>query len=433
MSNQAAAGLLVFSLLLSGTFAAVIRSFGVGDEAGPLLMLVKSDGQGGMSVIRLGGLKGLLSRVQSNSGSTDELDGNEDLNYANSPQVVNFNDIGQIGINNGHITEHNYRYRNIDDIGQIGINGVTGRIKEYNYDPTDDIGEIGFNNGQITEHNWKHRDTDDIGQIGINGVTGRIKEYNYDPETANARLIGQIGLNTGQLTSNSILEPGQTDRQPSIGQIGLDLGKRTENNYVLPAGQSQEQQQALWSQLFGDEGSDEDVIGIYNGGRHCLGYHNGQCGIMNDPIQDIDQLGINNGQVYEFNFGKDGKIKITPEGGLKAPAASSGSSERDRRTETRRPDSNSDRRGEKDNRHGGGGGRPDEKEHSRPHRQRKEESKRKHGSRFDRDDKNKWSRGQGKDSRHRDDAERVADFLADIAEIGFNNGHITEYNYRRRQ
>ncbi|OQV20729.1 hypothetical protein BV898_05311 [Hypsibius exemplaris] len=229
------------------------------------------------------------------------------------------NDIDEIGFNNGQITEHNWRHRDTDGIVQIGMNGVTGRIGEYNYDPDHDIDQIGINNGQITEHNWRHRDTDDISQIGINGVTGRIKEYNYDPETVNARLIGQIGLNTGQLTSNSILEPGQTDRQPSIGQIGLDLGKRTENKYILP-GSSDELYDSVKGDLSRLDGR-RLSNGINNGGTRRLGEEKGQIGILYDPLEGIPQLAgiimdkkwtdqvgdigvisFNNGYITEYNY-----------------------------------------------------------------------------------------------------------------------------------
>ncbi|OQV13722.1 hypothetical protein BV898_12038 [Hypsibius exemplaris] len=79
-----------------------------------------------------------------------------------------------------------------NDIGQIGINN--GGITEYNYDPDvhADIGQIGINNGRITEYNYK-RYLRDIGTILVNGQRGHIKEYNYDGD------IDQIGINNGHI------------------------------------------------------------------------------------------------------------------------------------------------------------------------------------------------------------------------------------------
>ncbi|OWA55618.1 hypothetical protein BV898_20006 [Hypsibius exemplaris] len=119
MALKTTAGLIVLALFVSDTFAATLKGSDEGDEADPLLMLVKSNGDCRSSVIPLGSgfVNGLLSSIRT-SGSTDEFDGRDRHDYGNPDQTVTFttagNDIDQFGTKktNNRIIEHNTRHRN---------------------------------------------------------------------------------------------------------------------------------------------------------------------------------------------------------------------------------------------------------------------------------------------------------------------------------
>ncbi|XP_055342469.1 uncharacterized protein LOC129591013 [Paramacrobiotus metropolitanus] len=85
-----------------------------------------------------------------------------DGNQADENSMVD--DIGTIGINNGLIKEYNYKQK----YRSAGYPGIYGPRPYYDADDVaassddqpaqqNDIGEIGINNGQITEYNFKQR------------------------------------------------------------------------------------------------------------------------------------------------------------------------------------------------------------------------------------------------------------------------------------